>query len=111
MGDDSPAQILMKKGRRGAAAHVHADCANNTSSAILGDVLDILLNPGKAIDEWETLDWMRWLMAGGRTPDEFSSIGKYQISILFLLVLQSFHKASLKLGKAVVGLILTVTKI
>lgn len=76
MGDDSPAQILMKKGRRGAAAHVHADCANNTSSAILGDILDILLNPGKAIDEWETLDWMRWLMAGGRTPDEFSSIGK-----------------------------------
>lgn len=75
MGDDSPAHILMKKGRRGAAAHIHADCANNTSSGVLGEILDILLNPGKAIDEWETLDWIKWLMAGGRTPDEFSSIG------------------------------------
>ncbi|XP_054287000.1 E3 ubiquitin-protein ligase Ubr3-like isoform X1 [Macrosteles quadrilineatus] len=74
MGDDSPAQILMKKGRRGAAAHVHADCANNTSSGVLGEILDILLNPSKNIDEWETLDWIKWLMAGGRTPDEFSSI-------------------------------------
>lgn len=74
--ETSPGHALMKKGKRGAAAFIHADCCNSSSSTSLDDLLDILLNPAKAIDEWETIDWCKWLMAGGRTPAEFSSIGK-----------------------------------
>lgn len=70
------AQVLMKKGKRGAAAYIHAECSNTTSPRHLNELLDLLLNPGKAIDEWETIDWCKWLMAGGRTPDEFANIGK-----------------------------------
>ncbi|XP_075237272.1 ubr3 ubiquitin ligase isoform X2 [Lycorma delicatula] len=70
----TPAHILMKRGRRGAASHIHSDCSNAGSPRLLNELLDILLNPGKNIDEWETIDWCKWLMAGGRTPDEFSSI-------------------------------------
>ncbi|XP_073970772.1 ubr3 ubiquitin ligase isoform X1 [Rhodnius prolixus] len=72
--DSSPGHILMKKGKRGAAAFIHADCSNASPRRSLDDLLDILLNPAKAIDEWEAIDWCKWLMAGGRTPDEFSSI-------------------------------------
>ncbi|XP_068083669.1 E3 ubiquitin-protein ligase Ubr3 isoform X2 [Anabrus simplex] len=68
------AHVLMKKGKRGAAAYVHADCSNSASPQHLHELLDVLLNPGKAIDEWETIDWCKWLIAGGKTPDEFSSI-------------------------------------
>ncbi|CAH2255089.1 jg7230 [Pararge aegeria aegeria] len=71
------AQVLMKKGKRGAAAYIHADCVSGYPQ-YLGPLLDVLLNPGKAIDEWETIDWCRWLLAGGRTPDEFAAIGKYR---------------------------------
>ena len=35
----------------------------------------ILLNPSKAIDDWDAIDWCKWLMAGGRTPDEFVNTG------------------------------------
>ncbi|KAF9405701.1 hypothetical protein HW555_013665 [Spodoptera exigua] len=70
---NSTAQVLMKKGKRGAAAYIHADCENG-SPQHLGPLLDVLLNPSKAIDEWETIDWCRWLLAGGRTPDEFATI-------------------------------------
>ncbi|XP_045773199.1 E3 ubiquitin-protein ligase Ubr3 isoform X1 [Maniola jurtina] len=66
-------QVLMKKGKRGAAAYIHADCVSGYPQ-YLGPLLDVLLNPGKAIDEWETIDWCRWLLAGGRTPDEFAAI-------------------------------------
>ncbi|XP_073956501.1 ubr3 ubiquitin ligase [Choristoneura fumiferana] len=69
----STAQVLMKKGKRGAAAYIHADCASG-SPQHLGPLLDVLLNPSKAIDEWETIDWCRWLLAGGRTPDEFAAV-------------------------------------
>lgn len=69
------AKVLLAKGKRAAAAYVHADCCNATNPQHLNEVLDNLLNPAKAIDEWETIDWCKWLMAGGRTPDEFSSTG------------------------------------
>lgn len=69
------AKVLLAKGKRAAAAYVHADCCNATNPQHLNEVLDNLLNPAKSIAEWETIDWCKWLMAGGRTPDEFSSTG------------------------------------
>ncbi|KAG8223713.1 hypothetical protein J437_LFUL004078 [Ladona fulva] len=67
------AHVLMKKGKRGAAACVKAECAKTASPIHLNALLDKLLNPEKAIDEWETIDWFKWLMAGGSTPDEFAN--------------------------------------
>ncbi|XP_012275050.1 E3 ubiquitin-protein ligase Ubr3 isoform X2 [Orussus abietinus] len=71
------AQVLINKGKRGAAAYIHADCSNsalgNGCPQHLNELLDILLNPSKPIDDWETIDWCKWLMAGGRTPDEFAN--------------------------------------
>ncbi|XP_076285643.1 ubr3 ubiquitin ligase isoform X1 [Lasioglossum baleicum] len=70
-------QVLMNKGKRGAAAYIYAECSNPTLDSgdpqHLNELLDVLLNPGKAIDDWETIDWCKWLMAGGRTPDEFAN--------------------------------------
>lgn len=64
------ATVLMKKGKRGAADYVHANPQH------LNELLDLILNPKKPIDDWETIDWIKWLMAGGRTPDEFTSTGE-----------------------------------
>ncbi|RZC40289.1 hypothetical protein BDFB_004066 [Asbolus verrucosus] len=69
------AKVLMAKGKRATAAYIHADCSNSPCPQHLNAVLDSLLNPAKSIDEWETIDWCKWLMAGGRTPDEFASTG------------------------------------
>lgn len=68
--------VLMKKGKRGAASYIHNECVNQVNSRHLSEILDILLNPAKAIDEWETIDWLKWLIAGGKTPDEYSTLGK-----------------------------------
>jgi hypothetical protein len=70
------AKVLMAKGKRATAAYVYADCSNNPCPQHLNDVLNSLLNPAKAIDEWETIDWCKWLMAGGRTPDDYATTGK-----------------------------------
>ena len=70
----SSAQAIMKKGKRAAAEYVHKDCCSNHSQR-LNEILDILLNPANNIDDWETIDWCRWLVAGGHTPDEFTNIG------------------------------------
>lgn len=91
----SPAYALMKRGKRGAAELIATDCCNVVAAAastqradesavpsalvrctLLDNLLDILLNPYDAIGEWNNLDWLRWLMAGGKTLDEFNAAGK-----------------------------------
>lgn len=92
------AYALMKLGKRGAAELIARDCCNIAATTsqqqheedngdstveatlvsckLLDNMLDVLLNPYDAISEWNNIDWLRWLMAGGKTLDEFSSAGK-----------------------------------
>lgn len=95
----SPAYALMKRGKRGAAEIIATDCCNIAAiaaanaqredetavptplqrCALLDNLLDVLLNPYDAIGEWNNLDWLRWLMAGGKTLDEFNTAGEHLI--------------------------------
>lgn len=74
------AKVLMSKGKRATASYIYSDCTNKTSPQHLNEVLDNLLNPVKPIEDWETIEWCKWLMAGGRTPDEFANIGNFDIT-------------------------------
>jgi len=95
------AEILIKKGKRGAAAFVQAECMSNkagTSGATqtqevhqipqhLQALLDHLLHPEKDINDTETVDWCRWLVGGGRTPDDFShNVQEYNNTVMCGLV-------------------------
>jgi E3 ubiquitin-protein ligase UBR3 len=79
----SETEVLLNKGKRAAAAYIQAECARSTRPENLNNLLDTLLDPLKRIDEWETIEWCRWLMAGGCTPDEFSSTGRRDGTILW----------------------------
>lgn len=67
--------VLLARGKRAAAAYVLAECLNPGGPGHLNIILDRILNPAIVITDFETIDWCKWLMAGGRTPDEFSSTG------------------------------------
>lgn len=113
----SPAYALMKRGKRGAAAIIAVDCCNVATAAaatqlqqqndnddeedaaaltlvrckLLDNMLDILLNPYDAIGEWNNLDWLRWLMAGGKTLDEFSAAGKFLVNLMLIFFFFNFN--------------------
>jgi hypothetical protein len=72
-------RALLRRGKRGAAAYVNGGCSNSESLKYLGELLDVLLNPETIIEDLETIEWCRWLMAGGKTPEEFSIIGKVTV--------------------------------
>lgn len=80
------AQMLMQKGKRAAAAFLNADLSNDGQSHHLDALLEVLLNPEEPINNSETIDWCKWLIAGGRTPSEFSSIGKLDLLYNFYRV-------------------------
>lgn len=73
--------VLLKKGKRSVATYVQAECARSATARPenLHNVLDMLLDPLKTIDDWEVVDWCKSLMAGGTTFDEFASTGEDDI--------------------------------
>ena len=95
------AEILIKKGKRGAAAFVQAECMSAKTGATtsghspevlqtpahLQALMDHLLHPEKDLDDSETVDWCRWLVGGGRTPDDFShNVQEYNNTVMCGLV-------------------------
>lgn len=78
------AQAIMKKGKPSAAEYVHKDCCSNHPQR-LNEILDYLLNPTNNINDWDTVDWCRWLVASGHTPDEFTDIGTVSVVSCLLL--------------------------
>uniref|UniRef100_A0A182N8H3 E3 ubiquitin-protein ligase n=1 Tax=Anopheles dirus TaxID=7168 RepID=A0A182N8H3_9DIPT len=67
---------LKEKGKKLASAHIHRELAVNGTSDSLNRLLDDLLSPETPISNGDNIEWCRWLVAGGRTPAEFASIGK-----------------------------------
>lgn len=68
------AQVLMKRGKRTLATQIKVECCRQNGQQ-LKELLDFLLAPSRQIDDFDTLDWCRWLIAGGHTFDEFSKTG------------------------------------
>lgn len=62
---------LMKKSKKSVTNFIRA------SPDQLKDFLNCLLAPVKDINDLETIDWCKWLMAGGQTPEEFANEGRW----------------------------------
>ena len=49
--------------------------------------MDYLLHPDKDIDDSEAVEWCKWLVGGGRTPDDFSvNVQEYNNTVMCGLV-------------------------
>lgn len=77
------AAMVMQKGHRDGAAFINNECVNGKTE-YLNCVLDVILNPEQNIDNLDNIEWCKWLIAGGRTPDEFASIGKVNDIIIII---------------------------
>ncbi|CAL7947523.1 unnamed protein product [Xylocopa violacea] len=69
-------QVLINKTIRIRAANIHEECSNlpydSGCPPSLSKLLDEVLNPSKPINDKETINWCKWLIAGGHTPEEFA---------------------------------------
>lgn len=72
MGCSPRIQQIVGKGKRGAAEYIKT-CR---SPEILNEILDRILSHEISINDSESIDWIRWLMAGGNTPENFTALVK-----------------------------------
>ncbi|XP_039960513.1 E3 ubiquitin-protein ligase Ubr3 isoform X1 [Bactrocera tryoni] len=62
------------RSRKEVAALINAECCRSEKTPELDAIVDKLFNPGTPIDNADNIEWIRWLIAGGRTPQEFVRI-------------------------------------
>lgn len=65
------------------ATYIKHECLHSNGQQQLSELLDFLLDPEKELNDktlpvFERLDWIRWLIAGGTTFDDFAKIGAYK---------------------------------
>lgn len=73
---------LLKRGKRSVATAFKGDCIRACGQQRIKAFLDYILNPeDKAIDDCDTLEWCRLLIAGGSTYDEFTKTGALHLGI------------------------------
>lgn len=78
MSSSSYVDLLLRKGKRIAISYIISDCLQNDNpenAILLHQVADSLLNPRDAIEKPENIEWIRWLLAAGKNPDEFAKEG------------------------------------
>lgn len=85
-GNDMPSgSALLKRSKRSVATYFKGENARQTNLQKFHDFLEHLLAPQKPIDDFEPLEWCRWLIAGGSTFDEFAKTGEIQHDRLIIL--------------------------
>uniref|UniRef100_A0A6P4F644 E3 ubiquitin-protein ligase n=1 Tax=Drosophila rhopaloa TaxID=1041015 RepID=A0A6P4F644_DRORH len=62
------------RSRKEVAALINTECCRGSPTPDLDSIMDTLFNPGTPIDNLDNIEWIRWLIAGGRTPQEFVKI-------------------------------------
>lgn len=67
---------LMALSKKDASLIINSECCQNGPTPELDILMDYLFPPDERLDNPVSIEWVRWLIAGGRTPEEFASIGE-----------------------------------
>lgn len=63
--------------KKDASLIINSECCQNGPTPELDILMDYLFHPEERLDNPVSIEWVRWLIAGGRTPEEFASIGEW----------------------------------
>lgn len=89
MASDNPlenlknSKMLRQKGKRATASTIHQELSANGHSETLNVMLDDLLSPDKDINDSDNIEWCKWIIASGKSPNDFSSQGMRKFFHLF----------------------------
>lgn len=77
---ESPLEQRLKslklQGKKATASLIHQELSANGHSETLNIMLDDLLSPDKPINETDNIEWCKWIIASGKSPNDFSTQGE-----------------------------------
>lgn len=66
---------LKAQGKKATANLIHQELSSNGYSETLDLMLDDLLSPDKEIKDTDNIEWCKWIIASGKSPNDFSIQG------------------------------------
>lgn len=91
MSSESPLEHLKKlkslkqQGKKATASVIHQELSANGHSETLNIMLDDLLSPDKLITDTDNIEWCKWIIASGKSPNDFSTQGEF-IDLFFIVI-------------------------
>jgi hypothetical protein len=73
---DKKLKSLKLQGKKATASLIHQELSANGHSETLNIMLDDLLSPDKPINETDNIEWCKWIIASGKSPNDFSTQGE-----------------------------------
>jgi hypothetical protein len=71
-------KLLRQKGKSTTASTIHQEFVSaNGYSETLNIMLDDLLSPDKDINDSDNIEWCKWIIASGKSPNDFSAQGRH----------------------------------
>lgn len=74
---------LKAQGKKATASLIHQELSSNGYSETLDLMLEDLLTPDKNIADTDNIEWCKWIIASGKSPNDFSIQGRYLIDLEF----------------------------
>lgn len=75
-------KALKQKGKRAIASTIHQELSANGHSETLNVMLDDLLRPDKDFNDSDIIEWCKWIISSGKSPNDFSSQGTKRLLYL-----------------------------
>ena len=73
--EDIEVEYVLRKGKKYSAQVLKQECLSKCPPKLLPQISCVMFDVRKSIADWDTIDWISWIIAGGRTPEEFAQEG------------------------------------
>lgn len=70
---------LKLQGKKTTASVIHQELSANGHSETLNIMLDDLLSPDRVITDSDNIEWCKWIIASGKSPNDFSTQGEFGV--------------------------------
>ena len=74
--DNCDVNYWLSKGKRACATQLTNECLNEYQPKLLPQISSVLFDVRKSIADWNNIEWIIYILAGGHTPEEFASEGQ-----------------------------------
>ena len=76
--DKSDIEYWLRKGKKACGSQLREECLIKTQQKLLSKISLTLFDVRKSITDWDTNEWISYVISAGRTPEEFATEGLFR---------------------------------
>ena len=74
--ENSEVEYWLRKGKKVCGSQLREECLNKSEPKLFSQISLTLFDVRKSIADWDTNEWISYVISAGRTPEEFATEGQ-----------------------------------